>query len=406
MNVGQVEKALTSVTKKYTKMRKREERARGRYSNRNYYMYSTRITVKEVAWEVMGQAYLKASANGTLPAHARQIMYAARGPILAKCDKDTFDDGYFTQVLLPDYIEEHGCGWNVVYDARGHLMEPHTDEEIGIGTLGVRSYVSRWHEKNDDEFIFNEQKIRYPTKGPANRFGAVLFVEKEGFFPLFEEVNLAERWDIAIMSCKGMASTAGRSLIGSLGVPVYVIHDFDKAGFSIVGTIQRGTRRYRTGCHNAVDMGIRMEDVEKYDLGSEPVGYNHDPSGNMRLNGATPDEIAFLQTQRVELNAFSSDQLIEWIESKLKEHGVEKLIPDASTLKAAYRRAAQATFLNAHLEDLSEQAEEHAKNLKLPPGGLATKVAAKLKESPKLAWDDAVAALVPTVDLADEGGAT
>ena len=405
MNVAHVEKALTSVTRKYTKMRKREERARGRYSNRSYYMYSTRITVKEVAWQVMEQAYLKASANGTLPAHARQIMYAARGPILAKCDKDTFDDQYFTQVLLPDYIEQHGCSWDVVYDARGHLVEPHTETEIALGTLGVRSYTASWHKKTDDEFVFDEQKIHYPTKGPANRFGAVLFVEKEGFFPLFEEVKLAERWDIAIMSCKGMASTAGRSLIGSLGVPVYVIHDFDKAGFSIVGTMQRGTRRYRGRCLNVVDMGIRMEDVEQYELGAEPVGYNHDPSGNMRLNGATPDEIAFLQTQRVELNAFSSDQLIEWIESKLKEHGVEKLIPDADTLEVAFRRTAQAKFLNAQLEELSEQAKEHARKLKLPRGGLTKKVAAKLKESPKLAWDDAVAALVPTVDLADEGGA-
>lgn len=394
MDAMKIKSALTSVTKTYTSMRKKEERAGRRHYSRYDYMYSNRITVKEVAWEVMEAAYLKASANGTLPAHARQIMYAARGPILEKCDKDSFDDQYFTQVLLPDYIEEKGCGWNVVYDARGHLMEPHTGEEIGIGTLGVRSYTASWREKTDDEFIFDEQKVRYPTKGPANRFSAVLFVEKEGFFPLFEEVKLAERWDIAIMSCKGMSSTAGRELISRLGVPVYVIHDFDKAGFSIVGSMQRGTSRYPSACRNVVDMGIRIEDVERYGLGAEPVGYNHDPSRNMRLNGATAAEVAFLETQRVELNAFSSDQFIEWIESKLKQHGVEKLIPGAETLEAAFRRAAQAAYLNEKLEELSKESAVHAEQLELPEGGLDEAVVAKLKETPRLAWDDAIASLV------------
>ena len=39
------------------------------------------MTIREAAWQVMPQAYLKASSGGTLPAHARQIMYAARGEI-------------------------------------------------------------------------------------------------------------------------------------------------------------------------------------------------------------------------------------------------------------------------------------------------------------------------------------
>jgi hypothetical protein len=73
----------------------------------------------------MPAAYAKASANGTLPAHARQIMYAARGEIQQRTGR-TLDDQYFCQVLLPDYITEHGDAqsWNVVFDARGHFAEP------------------------------------------------------------------------------------------------------------------------------------------------------------------------------------------------------------------------------------------------------------------------------------------
>ena len=76
------------------------------------------VTLKDAAWQVMEEAYMKASDNGRLPAHARQIMYAARGKILNMVSGKTLDDNYFTQTLLPDYINEHNVSWNVVYDAR------------------------------------------------------------------------------------------------------------------------------------------------------------------------------------------------------------------------------------------------------------------------------------------------
>jgi hypothetical protein len=50
---------------------------------------------------------------------------------------------------------------------------------------------------------------------------------------LFEEVQLAERYDLAIMSTKGMSVTASRELVEELcaahAVPLLILHDFDKA---------------------------------------------------------------------------------------------------------------------------------------------------------------------------------
>ena len=45
------------------------------------------------------------------------------------------------ETLLPDYIEEHGVDWNVVYDARGHFEENHTNRRIGCGTIEVGNYL-------------------------------------------------------------------------------------------------------------------------------------------------------------------------------------------------------------------------------------------------------------------------
>jgi hypothetical protein len=104
------------------------------------------MSVTAAATQVMHAAYQKASGNGSLPANARQIMYAARPDILRLAGVTSFGSAYFTQTLLPNYIEEHfeqTISWNVVYDARGHFTEPHTQVEVALGTLEVRQYLAR-----------------------------------------------------------------------------------------------------------------------------------------------------------------------------------------------------------------------------------------------------------------------
>jgi hypothetical protein len=244
--------AVQGATKKWAKQRKREERDASARANRRYAMTRRRhVSIKDAAWQVMKKAYLKASANGTLPAHARQIMYAARGDIQKLSDRTLGKDfdKYFTQTLLPDYLEENSIvGWNVVFDARGHFQEPHTGVKVPLGTLEVMNYLRRIdkHKVGDPDFSILEK--RYPTLGPKNAYGAILFIEKEGFFPLFDQVRLAERCDLSIMSTKGMSVTAARKLVDHLagrhGIPLLVLHDFDKSGFSIIGTLRRATRRY------------------------------------------------------------------------------------------------------------------------------------------------------------------
>src|SRR5262249_8438551 len=124
MRANEIINAVESVTKKWAKQRKAEERTRRASENRRNAMLSRgHVSIKDAAWRVMRDAYLKASANDTLPAHARQIMYAARPYVIKNADRaiGTTFDVYFTQTLLPDYIEQMGVNWNVVFDARGHF---------------------------------------------------------------------------------------------------------------------------------------------------------------------------------------------------------------------------------------------------------------------------------------------
>ena len=264
--------AVEGVTKKWAKQRKREERERSAYINRRRAMTRqsyAHVSIKEAAWDCMEEAYFKASANGTLPAHARQVMYAARPYIIENAYREIGKDfdQYFTQTLLPDYIEEQGVDWNVVYDARGNFSEPHTDARFALGTLQARGYLAEIKRHEIPGLSFSVWEKHYPTIGPRNRYSAILFTEKEGFNPLFKATNLAERYDLAIMSTKGMSVTAARELLDGVckeqSIPLLVLHDFDKAGFSILGTLHQDTRRYKFNTSfKVIDLGLRLGDVE------------------------------------------------------------------------------------------------------------------------------------------------
>jgi DNA topoisomerase VI subunit A len=355
-----------------------------------------RTTIRDAAFEVMESAYMKASGNGRYPANARQIYYAARPTILKETGESEINSQYFTQTLLKDYMEQRRPSWDVVFDARGHITEPHTGEVVGLGGLAVRHYVAGFTDGN-----FNERPVQapmelIPTKGADLRYGAVLFIEKEGFDPLLEAAKIAERFDVAIASTKGMPVSALCDLLLRLkqqGRKVYVVHDFDKSGFSIVATLRRGTRGSR-GTGEVVDLGVCVADIEG--LERESVTYRGDPRPNLRQNGATGEEIGILVQsggrgmyvgERVELNAMTSDQFIEWLERKLQTHGIKKVIPNNDALAAAYRRA---IFLQRLQEKEEELREEIAKQSITVPEDLVAEVSEALKDKPELAWDEAV----------------
>jgi hypothetical protein len=100
---------VETATSKWTRQKKSEERHPGNIRYRASRMTrEPRTTQKEAAWGILEAAYMAASGNGSLPALARQIFYQARPKIMALTDDKELQYGYFSQTLLPDYIEENG----------------------------------------------------------------------------------------------------------------------------------------------------------------------------------------------------------------------------------------------------------------------------------------------------------
>jgi DNA topoisomerase VI subunit B len=410
-------KSLKAVTKEWTaKMRQadREGRLREReLEELRKAQQQDELNIKESAFRVMETAYFEASSQKRYPGIARMIMYAARRMIRnmpgGKVWKDK-NSALFTQGYLPAFLREYPeltADWDVVWDARGHLIEPHTGERVDLGGIPVRRYVQRWHQAADHGLSALPLDTDYPTCGPANRFQAVLFVEKEGFHELLDASGLLPKYDLALMSTKGMSVTAARALVEHLsvqGVTTFVVHDFDKAGFSILHTLRTDTKRYRFKTPPlVVDLGLRLADVEAMALEPESVEYEgKDPRIRLRECGATEEECDYLihgrdytggwRGQRVELNAMlSAQRFIDWLEAKLQAHGVKKVIPDDATLAKAYRRAVRQARVQQAIDDaIANLPPAHEISV---PDGLAERIGEKLKGSAR-AWDDVLVDLV------------
>src|SRR4051794_254654 len=399
---------VQKVTRKWAEQSRREIReASARANRRSTFAPSRKVTVVDAAHEIMGDAYLKASGGGTLPVKPRQIMYAARGHIQGRTGK-RLDDRYFCQTILPDYCAAHREteDWDIVWDARGNLIEPHTNHQVPLGTLEVREYLAG----GGSRYLVRERHGGWSTRGPDDRFGAGLFVEKEGFMPLFRAVRLAGRYDLAIMSSKGLSTTAARQLVdhfvGEKRVPVLCVRDFDEAGFKIAGTLREGTRRYSWRSRGATDLGLRGEDAESWRLEREEVFYkgaggrvltSHADirakiAPTLRGYGATREEIETLLTHRTELNAFASDELVAWIEGKLGEHGVRKVVPGPDVILRAARGFARDLVGARHLEALGDRIAAEVDGLDL--GDLREGVVEALEGTRELAWDHALEGLV------------
>jgi hypothetical protein len=173
-----------------------------------------------------------------------------------------------------------------------------------------------------------------------------------------------------------------------------VLHDFDKSGFSILGTLRRDTRRYAFRNRiEVIDLGLRLGDVEDEELEAEDVVHRFDPAPNLRENGASAEEIAFLRTRRVELNAFASADFIAWIERKLEQHGITKVLPDHDILTLAYRRGIASDYIACRLRGAIEEARQHAAEAPVPDD-LASRVADRMRADRARSWDEVVRQLV------------
>ena len=166
----------------------------------------------------------------------------------------------------------------------------------------------------------------------------------------------------------------------------------------LLGTLRRDTHRY--AFTNAIEVNRswpaacrrprawpREQAEDVFDSGRDAA-----KRSNLRLNGATEKEIEFLLDQRVELNALTSDQLVSFVERKLKKARRQKShCPGQDWLSDAYRMFARGQaaehIIERELKKLNGSADNPV------PRDLTTRVREHLKRNSTERWDDAIAAI-------------
>jgi len=190
-------------------------------------------------------------------------------------------------------------------------------------------------------------------------------------------------------------------ICGRFGIPLLVLHDFDRPGIIIKDTLENDTRRYvYKHAPVVIDLGLRYEDVG----GLDPEPHSSSISDErLRQAGLGEDAINFLRSERVELNAMTSRQLVDFVEAKLKEARVGKVIPDAKTLAQTYQMFVASDRLAEAFEETKENLEREAEASISVPADLQRKVRSKLREQPDIPWHRAVRLIVDP-DAADDEG--
>jgi len=293
---------------------------------------ASKSTQRRMIRNHIDEAAAKAGGGGDFRFSLRQLYYAVRPFVMDELGIEP-DYGYFTQVIT-DIEAERGGLPGLYRDPRGVLYHPHTGEEIPLGTLAVEQY-----------------------ERPAWTFNKVLYAEKEGFFSILRSVRWPERHDCALLTSKGFASRAARDVLDLLGdsgeeVLFFCIHDADAAGTLIYETLQEGTKARPGRRTHVINLGLEPWEALDLDLPLEKVkrSKSHRPVARYvrdRDDGGYWAE--WLQIHRVELNAMTTPEFVDWLDEKIAPYA-GKVVPPEQVLAERLEQKA-TTAIREHLSE-------------------------------------------------------
>ncbi len=354
-----------------TAMKKGRSR-RGRIKENN-------ASQKDTIFLYLAGAVDKASENGRHRFSQRQLYYVMRPVIQDQCGVE-LNYNHFCAVLT-DYENDCGPIPRMYRDARGSLYHPHTRETIPLGTLEVERY-----------------------ERPFYLINKVLYIEKEGFFPLLIDEQWPERHDCALLTSKGQATRAVKDLLDLLGdgqepITIFCVHDADAYGTGIYQALTEATRSRRVRRKvEVINLGLEPEEALKMGLQQEdmPTGKKHPVADYVSLDWRN-----WLQRYRVELNAMTTGQFLAWLDNKLAPYA-EKVIPPSEVIYQMLRSQVEQGLEAALTKQLVEAngIKEKAKRLaRAADAEIVTPrdIETYLDDNPAASWRAGTASIASTI---------
>jgi DNA topoisomerase VI subunit B len=367
-------------------------------------------TLKEAVESVLPEAYEKASGGGAYPVLARQLFYVTRSLVAQIIDRPLGDE-YFRSILRHLRInnpEMFGC-WDILSDGRGHGTCPYTGKEIALGTDDVRSITRNQGASYIPEAKVPEISINIAAniRNFKDHYSCALYIEKEGYNQLLNETGVLRRYGVYLISGKGNPTDAARDLVASFsqyGLPTLALHDFDYPGLLILKSLMADSDTYKWKAPPyVIDLALRLTDVQALGLESEPCTAKNVSDDVLDAVCATDEEKTFLFQRkrgkksysggRVELNAMTTPQLIDFLEDKFEGLGLTKPVPNDKLMEKLYTETIKADRLQRKLREFLRSFKmEDAESIEIPPD-LRQQVIARI-DGNDMPWDEGAQALL------------
>ena len=386
---------------------KAERAAKQRQAQATSKPKTTTMTIAEAVAAVMEAAVEQVRGAQCLSFSSHTLFYKIRALALKLLPTGSkLSAAYIEQELISAWEREHGPIQGLYREPRGTLHHPHDPDgarDVRLGTREVHRYTP-----------------------PNWSYDKILVIEKTGLWPPVKEAGLAEKYDMAVITNEGYSTEACRALLASLPpgqVKIFVLHDADPHGYNIARTLGEETARMPEHRIEVIDLGLSVEDAIAKGLDSEPeIRSKALPAGIVphlsptALEWFTGTELKTGENgekgkkgklkwdcRRVELNAFSSPELIAYIEEGLARHGASgKVIPTDQVLRSSVHMSIEAGLLGIVDQVIADTVQPHqicrdlsaAFDTSTFTAIDQTAVRDHLAARPTMSWDAAVSELV------------
>lgn len=292
------------------------------------------------------------SVNRVHKYNQRMLYYHVRELVKA-AEAGEMEYSNFTR-MIDEYENVHGPLPGMVRDDRGSFYIPHQDRDKAM-SLG--------------------QEMSEHCQLPEYTFNKVLYIEKEGFFHILIDEGWPERHDCCLLSSKGYASRAAKDLIDKIGVNreviIFCMHDADASGTTIYQTLQGAT--IARGARNVEIVNIGLEPWEAVEMGLEPEPVERSTrkqpvADYVKERNDGYDWEEWLQEHRIELNAMTTVDVVDWLDGKMEEY--DRVIPPAAVIDSTLRDEVQENLtskITARIlkeQDLAGQVSREFERLK------------------------------------------
>lgn len=327
--------------------------------NRLFSSGNKRTNNRAIMRDYVTDAFNLASDNGRYAITARQIWYKMRELSGIEEKKNTYAD--FTQEILTEWIDDNPEYEDKVnFSDRGNFYVD--GSQNGLGTANVRSFIDTigtsgntfecYGGISNDIHIESDFDLIY-------KYDKVLYIEKTGFDAIFKAEKIGEKYNMIIVSGQGFSTRAAKTLLykfQQMGMKLYCLHDLDISGIYILDSFGTPNKKFKEVIQME-NLGITLADVERYGIEPEKVDIKKEDKN--KLQNLSYEYKRFFDAdtyyRRVELNAFTTGQILEILDRKLGAINNLPTINLEESLNIDHKAIRETAFMRLMAEKYKEQ---------------------------------------------------